>query len=107
RARASHAIRVAQRDAVIVERRVEQTMLLEHARAALLRMAQQDLVEFFPQHLKRLWCRRLQRIREVGVALVGAVGPAEARAPLLDEAGRGDRVAHAEGAEDLVRPRRL
>ena len=100
-------IREAERDAVVVEDGVDQPMLFEHPGAALLGMAQQDLVEFFAQHLKRLGRRRLARELEIGVPLVRAVGSPKARAPLLDEPGRRDRVAHAERAENLVGPRKL
>src|SRR6059036_4084985 len=97
----------AERDAVAVKGCVSQSMLLEHLGAALLGVAKQDFVEFFSQDLKRLRRGRLPRVLEVGVPLVRAVRSPEARAPLLDEARCGDRVAHAESPEDLVGPRQL
>src|SRR5262249_5573639 len=56
---------------------------------------------------ERLWRGCLRSGLEVGVPLVRPVRAAKARAPLLDKAGRRDRVAHAEGMEDLVGPRQL
>src|SRR5262249_17391028 len=100
-------VREAKRDAVAVERGVDQPMLLEHARAALLRVAEQDIVELLAQNLKGLRSRRLTRELEIRVALIRAVRPPEAGAPLFDEARRGDRVAQAEPAENLVGPRQL
>ena len=97
----------AQRDAVRLETRVEEPVLLEHPGAALLGVAKQDLVESLAQDLKRLRCRRFRGGLKIGVPLVLPVGTAEARAPLLDEAGRRDRVACAEGVEDFVGPRQL
>ena len=71
-------VREAERDAVLGERRVDQPMLFEHPGAGLLGVAQQDLVEFFAQHLKRLGRGRLARELEVGVSLVRPIGAAKA-----------------------------
>src|SRR5262249_11883195 len=98
-------VREAERRPIAVERDVGDSMLLEHAYAALLGMTQEDLVELFSQRLKRLGGGGLAGELEIGVALFRAVRSAEARAPLLDESGRRDRVAHAERAENLVGPR--
>lgn len=82
-------------------------MTLADDHPGLLRVAEQELVERRAGHLEGLGGGRLDRLREVGVLLDGAVEGPEARAPLLDESGGGDRVLDAQGPEDLVRPGEL
>src|SRR5881397_3082318 len=69
RAVAAEPVREAERGAVVVEDRIDESMLFEYRGTALLGMAEQDLVESFPQHLERLGRGRLQARLKVGVLL--------------------------------------
>src|SRR5262252_7420991 len=82
-------------------------MLLTHIDAAPFGVAQQDLIEARPLHLERLRRRRLDRGGEVCILFDVTVGLAEARAPLLHETGRCDRLLDTERAEDFVTPWKL
>ena len=98
---------VAERDPGRVEGRVQGAMLLAHGHPALLRVAEQDVVERRAGHLEGLGRGRLDGVREIGVLLGRAVDRPEARAPLLHEPGGGDGVPHPQGLEDLVAPGKL
>src|SRR5215470_19825962 len=82
-------------------------MPLADVHAALLRVAQQEVVERRAGHLERLGGGGLGGFREVSVLLERAVERPEARAPLAHEARRIDRVVDAELPEDLVAPGEL
>src|SRR5262245_23406089 len=90
-----------------LERRIQRAMLLADIDSALLGVAQEELVERCAEHLKGLRSGGLDGLREVRVLFHGAVEPGEARAPLPNEPGAGDRVVHTELPEDLVAPGEL
>jgi hypothetical protein len=99
--------REAERHASRVEGCIEKALLLAHRDSAPRGMAQEDLVESFPQDLERLRGRGLHGGLEIGILFGGAVGTTEAGAPLPDESGGGDRLFRTERLEDLVAPRQL
>ena len=100
-------IGVSERDPGRVEGGVEGAMPLADGHAGLLRVTEQELVERRAGDLDGLGGGRLDRFGEVGVLLDGAVDRPEARPPLPDESGGGDRVVDAELPEDLVGPGKL
>src|SRR5262249_39647860 len=82
-------------------------VLFAYVDSAAFSVAQQHLVEPRALHLKRLWRRRFDGGREIRILLDVTIGLAEARAPLLHEASRRDRLLYAERAEDFVAPWKL
>ena len=97
----------AQGRGIRLEGGVDRAMPFQHLRPRAPAVLQEHLVEDGPRHLEGLRRRGLHRGREVRIALAAAVEGGEARAPLLDEAGRADGLVDAELAENLVGPGKL